>query len=99
MQRKKEDILSTSILTRSKAHELIRRMLAGLGDPYTRFLSPDEVIRSLFALVNFVVNLCSWTRRLLLGWSSLTLRVGLHFCIACAQVMNIGKRALLFLFD
>ncbi|KAF8024585.1 hypothetical protein BT93_F1683 [Corymbia citriodora subsp. variegata] len=42
-QRKKEDILSTSIPTRSKAHELIRRMLAGLGDPYTRFLSPDEV--------------------------------------------------------
>ncbi|KAK3430783.1 hypothetical protein EUGRSUZ_E02360 [Eucalyptus grandis] len=41
-QRKKEDILSTSIPTRSKAHELIRRMLAGLGDPYTRFLSPDE---------------------------------------------------------
>ncbi|KAI3442307.1 uncharacterized protein J3R85_001424 [Psidium guajava] len=41
-QRKKEDILSASITTRSKAHELIRRMLAGLGDPYTRFLSPDE---------------------------------------------------------
>ncbi|KAL3739585.1 hypothetical protein ACJRO7_020923 [Eucalyptus globulus] len=44
-QRKKEDILSTSIPTRSKAHELIRRMLAGLGDPYTRFLSPDEFSR------------------------------------------------------
>lgn len=40
--RKKEDILATSIQTRSKAHDIIRRMLAGLGDPYTRFLSPTE---------------------------------------------------------
>ncbi|KAL2475079.1 Carboxyl-terminal-processing peptidase 1 [Abeliophyllum distichum] len=40
--KKKEDILSTSIQTRSKAHEIIRRMLASLGDPYTRFLSPSE---------------------------------------------------------
>lgn len=43
-QQKKEDILGTSIQTRSKAHELIKRMLASLGDPYTRFLSPAEVI-------------------------------------------------------
>ncbi|PPS00560.1 hypothetical protein GOBAR_AA20119 [Gossypium barbadense] len=41
-QQKKEDILGTSIQTRSKAHELIKRMLASLGDPYTRFLSPAE---------------------------------------------------------
>ncbi|KAI4365189.1 hypothetical protein MLD38_021200 [Melastoma candidum] len=41
-QRKKEDILSGKIQTREKAHDIIRRMLAGLGDPYTRFLSPDE---------------------------------------------------------
>ncbi|XP_038705986.1 carboxyl-terminal-processing peptidase 1, chloroplastic [Tripterygium wilfordii] len=40
--RKKEDILSTSIQTSSKAHDIIKRMLASLGDPYTRFLSPGE---------------------------------------------------------
>ncbi|KAG8385344.1 hypothetical protein BUALT_Bualt03G0033000 [Buddleja alternifolia] len=40
--KKKEDILGTSIQTRSRAHEIIRRMLASLGDPYTRFLSPPE---------------------------------------------------------
>ncbi|KAF3449861.1 hypothetical protein FNV43_RR05940 [Rhamnella rubrinervis] len=41
-QRKREDIRSISIQTRSKAHDIIKRMLASLGDPYTRFLSPDE---------------------------------------------------------
>ncbi|KAH9749301.1 Carboxyl-terminal-processing peptidase 1 [Citrus sinensis] len=41
-QRKREDILSSSIQTRSKAHGIIKRMLASLGDPYTRFLSPAE---------------------------------------------------------
>ncbi|KAJ6377470.1 hypothetical protein OIU76_026442 [Salix suchowensis] len=41
-QQKKEDILSGSIQSRAKAHEIIRRMLASLGDPYTRFLSPAE---------------------------------------------------------
>ncbi|XP_039004369.1 carboxyl-terminal-processing peptidase 1, chloroplastic-like [Hibiscus syriacus] len=41
-EQKREDILGTSIQTRSKAHELIKRMLASLGDPYTRFLSPPE---------------------------------------------------------
>ncbi|KAI4371793.1 hypothetical protein MLD38_010102 [Melastoma candidum] len=35
---------TTVILTRVKAHDVIRRMLSSLGDPYTRFLSPDEVI-------------------------------------------------------
>ncbi|KAK1299254.1 hypothetical protein QJS10_CPB14g00529 [Acorus calamus] len=39
---KKKDILQSPIQTRSKAHEVIRRMLASLGDPYTRFLSPSE---------------------------------------------------------
>ncbi|CAK9146287.1 unnamed protein product [Ilex paraguariensis] len=39
---KKEDILGTSIHSRSKAHDIIRRMLASLGDPYTRFLTPSE---------------------------------------------------------
>lgn len=43
-QKKKEDISSTSIQSRAKAHEIIRRMLASLGDRYTRFLSPFEVI-------------------------------------------------------
>ncbi|KAI4295383.1 hypothetical protein L6164_035434 [Bauhinia variegata] len=41
-QQKKDDILSNSIQTRSKAHQIIRRMLASLGDPYTRFLPPEE---------------------------------------------------------
>lgn len=49
-QRKKEDIRSSSIKTRSKAHDTIKRMLASLGDPYTRFLSPDEVIHYLSPL-------------------------------------------------
>uniref|UniRef100_A0A803MDM4 C-terminal processing peptidase n=1 Tax=Chenopodium quinoa TaxID=63459 RepID=A0A803MDM4_CHEQI len=40
--RKKEDILRTSIKTRSKAHNVVQKMLASLGDPYTRFLSPEE---------------------------------------------------------
>ncbi|XP_061362568.1 carboxyl-terminal-processing peptidase 1, chloroplastic [Gastrolobium bilobum] len=41
-QLKREDILSNSIQTRSKAHHIIKRMLASLSDPYTRFLSPEE---------------------------------------------------------
>ncbi|XP_050899885.1 carboxyl-terminal-processing peptidase 1, chloroplastic [Lathyrus oleraceus] len=41
-QLKKNDILSNSIPTRSKAHQIIKRMLVSLGDPYTRFLSPEE---------------------------------------------------------
>ncbi|XP_057419602.1 carboxyl-terminal-processing peptidase 1, chloroplastic [Lotus japonicus] len=41
-QLKREDILGNSIPTRSKAHQIIKRMLASLGDPYTRFLSPEE---------------------------------------------------------
>ncbi|KAL5731917.1 C-terminal processing peptidase [Ranunculus cassubicifolius] len=39
---KKNDIVGRSISTRSKAHDIIRRMLASLGDPYTRFLPPSE---------------------------------------------------------
>lgn len=52
-QQKKEDILVTSIQTRSKAHDIIRRMLASLGDPYTRFLSPAEVTSYSIILVYF----------------------------------------------
>lgn len=46
LQLKKNDILSNTIQTRSKAHNIIKRMLASLGDPYTRFLSPEEVMHS-----------------------------------------------------
>lgn len=38
--------MGTSLQTRSKAHDVIRRMLSSLGDPYTRFLSPAEVVGS-----------------------------------------------------
>ncbi|XP_022994793.1 carboxyl-terminal-processing peptidase 1, chloroplastic [Cucurbita maxima] len=41
-KRRQEDIMNMSIQTRSKAHNIIRRMLASLGDPYTRFLPPAE---------------------------------------------------------
>ncbi|CAN4080142.1 unnamed protein product [Withania somnifera] len=40
--KKKDDILSSSIQTRSKAHDIIKRMLASLDDPYTRFLPPEQ---------------------------------------------------------
>lgn len=56
-QRKKEDIRSSSIRTRSKAHDTIKRMLASLGDPYTRFLSPEEVIHYLSPLFLSVFSL------------------------------------------
>nr|XP_017227536.1 PREDICTED: carboxyl-terminal-processing peptidase 1, chloroplastic isoform X1 [Daucus carota subsp. sativus] len=39
---KKEDLAGTSIKTGTKAHDIIRRMLASLGDPYTRFLPPPD---------------------------------------------------------
>ncbi|KGN65570.1 carboxyl-terminal-processing peptidase 1, chloroplastic isoform X1 [Cucumis sativus] len=41
-KQRQEDITNISIQTRSKAHNIIRRMLASLGDPYTRFLPPAE---------------------------------------------------------
>lgn len=41
MQRK-QDILQGTIKSRARAHDIIRKMLASLGDPYTRFLSPSE---------------------------------------------------------
>ncbi|XP_023542920.1 carboxyl-terminal-processing peptidase 1, chloroplastic [Cucurbita pepo subsp. pepo] len=41
-KQRQEDIMNMSIQTRSKAHNIIRRMLASLGDPYTRFLPPAE---------------------------------------------------------
>ncbi|KAL6615749.1 hypothetical protein ACP70R_038019 [Stipagrostis hirtigluma subsp. patula] len=42
MQRK-QDILQGTIKSRSRAHDIIRKMLASLGDPYTRFLDPSEM--------------------------------------------------------
>ncbi|CAL9122172.1 unnamed protein product [Musa textilis] len=39
---KKQDFLHSKIQTRSRAHDVIKKMLASLGDPYTRFLSPAE---------------------------------------------------------
>ncbi|XP_020098590.1 carboxyl-terminal-processing peptidase 1, chloroplastic isoform X2 [Ananas comosus] len=39
---KKQEILRNKIQTRSRAHDIIRNMLASLADPYTRFLSPSE---------------------------------------------------------
>nr|ACG26821.1 carboxyl-terminal-processing protease precursor [Zea mays] len=41
MQRK-QDVLQGTIKSRARAHDIIRKMLASLGDPYTRFLSPSE---------------------------------------------------------
>ncbi|KAL5227302.1 hypothetical protein ABZP36_015567 [Zizania latifolia] len=40
--KKKQDILQSSIRSRSRAHDIIQKMLTNLGDPYTRFLSPSE---------------------------------------------------------
>ncbi|CAM0881990.1 unnamed protein product [Alopecurus aequalis] len=42
MQRK-QDILQGSIKSRSRAHDIVTKMLASLGDPYTRFLSPSDM--------------------------------------------------------
>lgn len=47
LQKKKQDFLHKSIQTRPRAHDVIQKMLASLGDPYTRFLSPSEVISFL----------------------------------------------------
>lgn len=38
----KEYVLNGKIQTRARAHDVIRKMLASVGDPYTRFLSPPE---------------------------------------------------------
>ncbi|CAI0424472.1 unnamed protein product [Linum tenue] len=57
-QHKKEDIFSSSIQSRSRAHEIIRRMLASLGDPYTRFLTPAEFSRmARFDMTGIGINL------------------------------------------
>ncbi|CAO2170902.1 unnamed protein product [Urochloa humidicola] len=39
---RKQDILQGTIKSRARAHDIIQKMLASLGDPYTRFLSPSE---------------------------------------------------------
>eukprot|EP00252_Welwitschia_mirabilis_P021782 TRINITY_DN5691_c0_g1_i2.p1 TRINITY_DN5691_c0_g1~~TRINITY_DN5691_c0_g1_i2.p1 ORF type:complete len:418 (+),score=63.65 TRINITY_DN5691_c0_g1_i2:162-1415(+) len=54
----KEEVLSKPILTRSKAHELIQRMLNTLDDPYTRFLTPTEFKKmSRYDLSGIGINL------------------------------------------
>ncbi|KAJ3704323.1 hypothetical protein LUZ61_008028 [Rhynchospora tenuis] len=55
---KKEDIRQSRIQTRSRAHDIIRKMLASLGDPYTRFLSPDEFTKmAKYDMTGIGVNL------------------------------------------
>lgn len=44
LQKQKEMLLASPIKSRSKAHEVIKKMLGSLGDQYTRFLSPEEVL-------------------------------------------------------
>ncbi|KAF2539854.1 hypothetical protein F2Q68_00020151 [Brassica cretica] len=57
-QKQKEEILSSPIKSRSKAHEVIKKMLASLGDQYTRFLSPDEFSRmSKYDITGIGINL------------------------------------------
>ncbi|ESQ39786.1 hypothetical protein EUTSA_v10001155mg [Eutrema salsugineum] len=57
-QKQKEEILASPIKSRSKAHEVIKKMLANLGDPYTRFLSPDEFSRmSKYDITGIGINL------------------------------------------
>ncbi|XP_023640060.1 carboxyl-terminal-processing peptidase 1, chloroplastic isoform X2 [Capsella rubella] len=54
----KDDILASPIKSRSKAHEVIKKMLASLGDQYTRFLSPDEFSRmSKYDITGIGINL------------------------------------------
>ncbi|XP_019097267.1 PREDICTED: carboxyl-terminal-processing peptidase 1, chloroplastic-like isoform X2 [Camelina sativa] len=54
----KDVILASPIKSRSKAHEVIKKMLASLGDQYTRFLSPDEFSRmSKYDITGIGINL------------------------------------------
>ncbi|KAJ3670786.1 hypothetical protein LUZ60_008212 [Juncus effusus] len=55
---KKEDIQQSRVQTRSRAHDMIRKMLASLGDPYTRFLSPAEFAKmAKYDMTGIGVNL------------------------------------------
>ncbi|CAE6215949.1 unnamed protein product [Arabidopsis arenosa] len=57
-QKQKDEILASPIKSRSKAHEVIKKMLASLGDQYTRFLSPDEFSRmSKYDITGIGINL------------------------------------------
>ncbi|XP_010926303.1 carboxyl-terminal-processing peptidase 1, chloroplastic isoform X2 [Elaeis guineensis] len=56
--KKKQDFLHKSIQTRSRAHNVIQKMLASLGDPYTRFLSPSEFSKmSKYDVTGIGINL------------------------------------------
>ena len=60
---KKKEILQWNIQKRSRAHDIIKKMLASLGDPYTRFLAPSEVIGlSLFSLQLGCFKMFLWTK-------------------------------------
>ncbi|CAN8245882.1 unnamed protein product, partial [Cochlearia groenlandica] len=57
-KKQKEEILASPIKSRAKAHEVIKKMLASLGDQYTRFLSPDEFSRmSKYDITGIGINL------------------------------------------
>uniref|UniRef100_A0A1J3F8I1 C-terminal processing peptidase n=1 Tax=Noccaea caerulescens TaxID=107243 RepID=A0A1J3F8I1_NOCCA len=57
-QKQKEVLLASPIKSRSKAHEVIKKMLGSLGDQYTRFLSPEEFSRmSKYDITGIGINL------------------------------------------
>lgn len=78
MQEKKQEILRNKIQTRSRAHDIIRNMLASLADPYTRFLSPSEVRCFIFIsifLCNWRMSACPfflwWRSKFVISWHEL----------------------------
>ncbi|CAA6661286.1 unnamed protein product [Spirodela intermedia] len=57
-QQKRNDVLNSPIPTRSSAHDTVRKMLASLGDSYTRFLTPTEFSRmARYDLTGIGINL------------------------------------------
>lgn len=57
-KQKKDYIFNGKIQTRSRAHDVIRKMLASIGDPYTRFLSPAEFSKmSRYDVTGIGINL------------------------------------------
>ncbi|CAN6451663.1 unnamed protein product [Victoria cruziana] len=57
-RQKREEVLGNPILSRSRAHDIIKRMLASIEDPYTRFLTPSEFSRmAKYDLTGVGINL------------------------------------------
>ncbi|XP_031500920.1 carboxyl-terminal-processing peptidase 1, chloroplastic-like isoform X1 [Nymphaea colorata] len=57
-RQKREEVLRNPIRSRSRAHDIIKRMLASAGDPYTRFLTPSEFSRmAKYDLTGVGINL------------------------------------------